>query len=156
MPLTIGKAIAGNGRLADGRTLAEVKPEYANPLTDYVNLVIAETKANQSLEQQKIVAERGFEVCEFEPDSDPCEACRRPNLQLYFQGPTDAGRYLCLNCILEEHAQNQCDLAAIERLEQEGHTNHCGSRQVWGDGECECQKAGIVPGPVSRMVLESV
>jgi hypothetical protein len=53
MPLIIGKAIAGNGRLADGRTLADVKPEYANPLTDYVNLVIAEAKAKLSLAQQE-------------------------------------------------------------------------------------------------------
>ena len=128
MPLTIGKAIAGNGRLADGRTLADVKPEYANPLTDYVNLVIAETKANQSLEQQKIVAEMGFEVCEFESDSDPCEACRKPNLQLYFQGPTDAGRYFCLNCILEEHAQNQRDLAATEPADE-----YCAKRHSCGD-----------------------
>jgi len=50
MPLIIGKAIAGNNRFADGRTFAEVYPEkYGNPLTDYVNLVIAEAKAKLSI-----------------------------------------------------------------------------------------------------------
>jgi PRTRC genetic system protein E len=44
---TIGKAIAGLQQVSNGRTLAEVHPEkYDNPLTDYVNLVIAETKAD--------------------------------------------------------------------------------------------------------------
>lgn len=45
----IGKAIAGNGRLHDGRTLAETKAEYNNPLTDWVVLLTAEVKARQSL-----------------------------------------------------------------------------------------------------------
>ena len=50
----IGKAIAGNGRLSDGRTLADVYPEkYDNPLTDYVNLAIAEAKARHSLKKLK-------------------------------------------------------------------------------------------------------
>jgi len=26
----------------------------------------------------------------------------------------------------------------IERLRREGHPRHCACRQVWGDGECEC------------------
>lgn len=46
----IGKAIAGLGTLSDGRTLAEAYPEkYDNPLTDYVNLVIAQTKADMEI-----------------------------------------------------------------------------------------------------------
>lgn len=26
----------------------------------------------------------------------------------------------------------------IQALVEAGHTHHCGARQVWGDGECEC------------------
>ena len=107
-------------------------------------------------DQARIVAELGFELCEFGPSSDPCEECKEPELQLFFQGQTDAGRYLCLACILAEHANNQQAYAEIVRLEGEGHTNHCGCRQVWGDGQCECQKQGIIPGAVSRMIAESV
>ncbi len=46
------------------------------------------------------------------------------------------------------------DFDEIERLEKDGHTYHCARRIVWGDGQCECRKKGIVPGAVSRMVLE--
>lgn len=103
-----------------------------------------------------VVAEMGFTICEFGPhESDTCEGCEKADLQLYFQGPTDAGRYLCLDCIIEEHIHNQQDMKEIELLEKEGHTNHCGCRQVWGDGECECELKGIVPGTVSRKILEA-
>jgi hypothetical protein len=48
----IGKCFAGNNRLADGTTLADKYPKkYDNVLADYVNLVIAETKARMSVEQ---------------------------------------------------------------------------------------------------------
>lgn len=43
----------------------------------------------------------------------------------------------------------------IRELEQEGHTNHCACRIVWGDGECECQKHGIIPGNLSRLIIDS-
>jgi hypothetical protein len=49
----------------------------------------------------------GFVICEFGPDADTCEVCQVATLQLYFQGPTDAGRYLCLDCILKEHFANK-------------------------------------------------
>lgn len=48
----------------------------------------------------------GFVACEFAPDSDECECCNQPNLQLYFQGPEDAGRYFCAACVTAEHASN--------------------------------------------------
>lgn len=48
----------------------------------------------------------GFEKCEFGPDDQECESCCKPNVQLYFQGPTDAGRYLCLPCINNEISAN--------------------------------------------------
>lgn len=92
-------------------------------------------------EQAQIVKWMGFEVCDFGPNpSEACEGCVTGNLQLYFQGPTDAGRYLCLECILLEHSDNQKDCAEIVRLEKEdGHTSHCSARIVWGDGQCECK-----------------
>ena len=31
-----------------------------------------------------------------------------------------------------------CDKIEIMSLEKQGHSNHCACRQVWGDGECEC------------------
>ena len=35
----------------------------------------------------------------------------------------------------EEEADN---LEEITRLEKAGYPRHCACRQVWGDGECEC------------------
>jgi hypothetical protein len=48
------------------------------------------------------------------------------------------------------------DDAEVEQLVAEGHTEHCAGRHVWGDGQCECQKKGIIPGAVSRMIVEPV
>lgn len=51
------------------------------------------------------------------------------------------GRELC------EYNQDVCngcskrinaDQKRIKELEAEGHNSHCACRQVWGDGECEC------------------
>lgn len=87
-----------------------------------MNNVIAATgmdinNANTS-EAARIVAELGFDICEFPPNKvDNCEKCQGVNLQLYFQGPTDAGRYLCLGCILKEHERNQEYMAPMDRLE---------------------------------------
>jgi hypothetical protein len=52
------------------------------------------------------LAGTGFEKCEFPPDDDACECCNKPNLQLYFQGPTDAGRYFCVACVVAEQESN--------------------------------------------------
>ena len=30
------------------------------------------------------------------------------------------------------------ELREIEALKASGHSCHCAKRQVWGDGECEC------------------
>jgi hypothetical protein len=49
----------------------------------------------------------GFVKCEFPPDNDPCESCGKTNLQHYFQGPIDAGRYFCEECVIEEALDNQ-------------------------------------------------
>lgn len=45
----------------------------------------------------------GFEKCEFLPDDDACECCNKPNLQLYFQGTDDAGRYFCALCVIDQN-----------------------------------------------------
>ena len=34
------------------------------------------------------------------------------------------------------------ELEQIQRLAESGHTEHCASRQVWGDGACECPGDG--------------
>jgi len=50
----------------------------------------------------------GFDICEFEPEeTEKCEKCREGGRQLFSEGPSDAGRYLCLSCILEEYDANQ-------------------------------------------------
>ena len=48
----------------------------------------------------------GFDICLFEPDSDSCENCGKAFRQLFFQGPTDAGRYYCAECIIAEYKNN--------------------------------------------------
>jgi len=57
-------------------------------------------------EQFSAMEELGFEKCEFGPDEDECENCHKPNLQLYFAGPPDAGRYCCVACVTAEHLLN--------------------------------------------------
>ena len=46
----IGKAMAGHAFRDSGDKKAK---KYKNPLTDYVNLIIAEIKANQSIKTTK-------------------------------------------------------------------------------------------------------
>ncbi|VVS95323.1 hypothetical protein [Desulfoluna spongiiphila] len=38
----------------------------------------------------------------------------------------------------EDLAQAAKDEKRIEELQSAGHPPHCAARQVWGDGECEC------------------
>ena len=50
---------------------------------------------------------------------------------------------LCLECNevqwLEWEIEEADNLKKIETLQKEGgHSHHCACRQVWGDGECEC------------------
>lgn len=44
----------------------------------------------------------------------------------------------------------------VASLRTEGHTFHCACRIVFGDGECECEKRGLVPGPISRLMMENM
>jgi len=50
---------------------------------------------------------------------------------------------ICLDC----HEQNVNGLKEILSLIEKGHSDHCAKRQVWGDGECECDlyKKGYDP-----------
>ena len=43
--------------------------------------------------------------------------------------------------------EHKKDLERITELENSGHHLHCACRQVWGDGECECDliKSGYDP-----------
>lgn len=34
--------------------------------------------------------------------------------------------------------ENADDIAQIDKIIASGHPRHCACRQVWGDGECEC------------------
>lgn len=47
------------------------------------------------------------------------------------------------------------DKRQIVAFMDEGHTYHCACRLVWGDGQCECGKQGVVPGLLSREVLQA-
>ena len=40
--------------------------------------------------------------------------------------------------------------AEILKLQKEGHTFHCAIRLINGDGECECNLKGIIPGAISN------
>lgn len=94
-----------------------------------------------------------FELCEFELDGqDICERCKNVPDKLYFRGPTDGGEYCCFDCITAENDENVATAVKIDELEREGHTGHCAARMTFGDGECECELKGIIPGPISRMM----
>lgn len=45
----------------------------------------------------------GFEKCEFEPDSDPCEKCNATDKQLYYRRTSywnEEGNYFCADCVV--------------------------------------------------------
>lgn len=56
----------------------------------------------------------------------------------------------CGDCCDDEDDQNTQE---INQHVKEGHTQHCANRIVWGDGICECQMVGIVPGSISKTIL---
>ena len=50
-----------------------------------------------------------FTKCNFGPDGDECEECRKPDLQLYYRRTcyeVDEGEYRCANCVIEEAERN--------------------------------------------------
>lgn len=56
--------------------------------------------------------------------------------------------------MLDEQTTSQEELQRIADLEEAGHTYHCACRMVYGDGECECELRGVIPGPLSRWICE--
>lgn len=48
----------------------------------------------------------------------------------------------CLSCNeagWEKWEEDEADnLKRIEEMQKQGHSHHCACRQIWGDGECEC------------------
>ena len=54
----------------------------------------------------------------------------------------------------EWQVEEKDNLLQIDRFVEDGHTRHCACRLVWGDGECECEKVGIIPGPLSRIIAK--
>ena len=55
-------------------------------------------------------------------------------------GPGDE---LCDSC----KSENETDSRLIAALIEQGHAEHCAKRQIYGDGECECDsyKKGYNP-----------
>ena len=74
--------------------------------------------------------------------------CRR--CQTTFFAPDETFCY-CAACNDEPWEQWEADQAGnlreIEELQKQGHPHHCACRQVWGDGQCECDlyKQGYAP-----------
>jgi len=55
----------------------------------------------------------------------------------------------------EEHKD---ELKQIDEIVKQGHSQHCACRQVWGDGECECDlyKEGYNPYAWMNSTLKKV
>lgn len=45
------------------------------------------------------------------------------------------------------------ELMAVVAQMEAGHSYHCATRRVWGDGECECRLPGFILGAASAEVL---
>lgn len=70
-----------------------------------------------------------------------CEKCESTKVECPQCGEKVHAGFGLREDICEEcHKQNEVDHKLIFRLERKGHTRHCAKRQVWGDGECECEK----------------
>jgi len=74
--------------------------------------------------------------------------CRRCQTTFFAPHPLF---YYCAACNDELWKQWEADQAGnlreIEELQKQGHPHHCACRQVWGDGQCECDlyKQGYDP-----------
>lgn len=58
----------------------------------------------------------------------------------------------------EEQRQWDADNIEINKIIESGHSRHCACRQVWGDGECECDlyKQGYNPYGWMGKILKDV
>ena len=74
----------------------------------------------------------------------------------YIQLSDTIARRICL--VLDR----QCDLddmpseEEILKLQMDGHTFHCAMRILTGDGECECDLKGHIPGGLSKAMYTGV
>lgn len=68
-----------------------------------------------------------------------CKKCGKEYEKWYEYGIEN---HLCLDCNSlmwkEWEREHAGDLKEIKKLQSQGHPHHCACRQVWGDGECEC------------------
>lgn len=82
----------------------------------------------------------GFEICEWKPEpQDKCESCGKEQVQMWFASDGfGEGCYWCLDCIVEMYEENERTVREMNDIEKQGHHPHCAARQVFGDGECEC------------------
>lgn len=110
-----------------------------------------------SVSADEMIKKMGFDKCEWGPEpEDECEQCDRKNIQMYYSGGSD-GIYLCSDCIVKMYNENEADQMRIEELENAGHSSHCAARQVWGDGECECDmyKDGYNPHAWFKSIIQN-
>jgi hypothetical protein len=77
-----------------------------------------------------------------------CKECGK-EYENWSSGPIE--NHLCLECnekkwaeFEEEHKE---EYERIEQIKAAGHSVHCACRQVWGDGECECDLYELGYGP---------
>lgn len=57
------------------------------------------------MELDKALEITRFEKCEFGPDDETCEKCRKPNLQMYYRRTDyweNEGEYFCQGCVINE------------------------------------------------------
>ena len=83
-----------------------------------------------------------------------CKKCGREYEQWYKSGPgllDVPENNLCLDCNEKAwkdwEVRHKDELDEIKKIQEQGHPHHCACRQVWGDGECECDlyKKGYNP-----------
>lgn len=67
-----------------------------------------------------------------------CNECKKE----YEKWSKGIENHLCLDCNDKKWAEWEIEekdnLKRIDEIQKEGHSRHCACRQVWGDGECEC------------------
>jgi len=57
---------------------------------------------------------------------------------------------------MENHYDDMPTDEEIQRYQEAGHTFHCAMRILTGDGECECNLKGHIPGEVSRSMYQGL
>ena len=69
-----------------------------------------------------------------------CKKCGKEYDPWYSGKPIENN--LCRLCNYREwkkfDTEHEDDYRRIQDIQGKGHPHHCACRQVWGDGECEC------------------